>query len=125
MGSAQHYSRSQLGTHLIRFWYIMDRAAIVTMQDQQEIEEELFVQYHFDEFIDNNPLVMERVARGKLITLQKTVLRVVSIRFPTLEEQARQQIGRMRNAEDLDQLFEQLLRAPDETSARILLHIPS
>ncbi len=61
---AQRYTRPQLGHHLIRFHRIMQRAKTMSEQDKREVEEELHMQYQYDEFIDDNPLVQEHIARG-------------------------------------------------------------
>ena len=51
----QRYSRPQVGSHFLWFYRITWRSKTMSYQDKLEVEKELFVQYQFDEFIDENP----------------------------------------------------------------------
>src|SRR5947209_15588623 len=85
----QSYSRHQIGSHILRFHRIMWRSQTMSYQEKLEIEEELHMQYQFDEFIDENPVVLERVARGeargeargKIEGLQESILNILHVRF--------------------------------------------
>src|SRR4051812_20196062 len=88
----QTYSRHEIGSHILRFHRIMWRSQTMSYQDKLEIEEALRTQYHFDEFIDENPVVLERIARGeargkiegKIEGLQEAILNTLHIRFSAL-----------------------------------------
>jgi hypothetical protein len=117
-------------------------------QEKKEVEEEMYMQYHYDEFIDDNPVVQERIAkaearaiargeaqgrvlgeargeaRGKVLGLQQSALNILSLRFPDLMEPAQQIIGAMQDTDELDQLIKQLIIAPDAQAVCSLLHLP-
>jgi predicted transposase YdaD len=127
----QTYSRHEIGSHILRFHRIMWRSQTMSYQDKLEIEEALYTQYQFDEFIDENPVVLERIARGeargkiegKIEGLQEAILNTLYIRFSALAitTHAQQAIARLHNLEKLKQLQRDLLLAPDEQAARTLL----
>jgi len=102
----------------------------MSYQDKLDIEETLHTQYQFDEFIDENPLVLERVARGeargKIEGLQEAILNILHIRFAALATatQAQQAIAHTYNFEELKELQRDLLLASDEQAARALLELP-
>ena len=128
----QRYTRQQLGHHLIRFHRIMQRATTMTEEDKQELEKELYMQYYYDEFIDDNPLVQERVAKGeargeakgKILGLQQSALNILSLRFPQLMGPAQQAIENIQDLDQLDQLVKQLVIAPDMQAVCSLLNLP-
>jgi predicted transposase YdaD len=107
-------------------------------QEKLEIEEELHMQYHFDEFIDENPVVLERVARseaqgeargearGKIEGLRESIVSILAIRFSVLAAipQTQQALAHIQDIETLKQLQQELILAPDEPSARALLKLP-
>lgn len=95
-------------------------------EDKRIVEEELRVQYHYDELIDNNPLVLERVARGKIETLRETILRTLSLRFSdSLVGLAKQVLSHINNVEALYQLQDMAVIS-DEQSVRtsLIQHLP-
>jgi len=63
-------------------------------------------------------------AKGEVKGLRTTILTLIKMRFPSLSKQAQQQVAHMKKPGDLQDLFEQLLIAPDEASARALLSTP-
>ncbi len=141
----QHYTRQQLGHRLIRFQLIMRRARTMSEQEKQEVEEELRMQYSYDYFIDENPLVQERIeqaearaiargeaigeargeARGRIEEKQNAILSLLSLRFPSLEDQAQSIIRNIQDLQHLDELFKQMLLAGDEHEVRLLLKSPT
>ena len=66
-------------------------------------------------------------ARGRLQSLQDAALSILQVRFPILAAttKAQQAIASIENADTLKMLFQQLLRVPDEQTARIVLGLPS
>src|SRR5260370_6820507 len=61
----RHYSRRQLGEYLSRFYIIMRRAKTMSDEDKRVVEEELFVQYRYDEFLKDNPGIQKLITEGK------------------------------------------------------------
>ena len=134
----QRYSRQEIGSHFLRFYRIMWRSKTMSYEEKQEVEEELYMQYQFDEFIDENPLVLERVARGKvegkvegkiegkIEGLQESILNILQVRFSVLAAttQAQQAIAHIQDVEKLKQLQQALLLVSGEQAARVLLELP-
>src|SRR5260370_40695500 len=77
----RHYSRRQLGEYLSRFYIIMRRAKTMSDEDKRVVEEELFVQYRYDEFLKDNPAIQKLITEGKIEGIRDAVLRIVNIRF--------------------------------------------
>jgi len=63
-------------------------------------------------------------ARGEVKSLRAAILTTTKIRFPSLTKQARQRVTHMKDLNDLNDIFEQLLRVPDEATASALLSTP-
>jgi predicted transposase YdaD len=130
----QSYSRQQIGSQILRFHRIMWRSQTMSYQEKLEIEEVLHMQYQFDEFIDENPVVLERVARGeargeargKIEGLQESILNILHMRFSALatKPQVQQTIAHIQDVEKLKQLQRDLILASDEQAAYALLDIP-
>ena len=78
----------------------------------------------YDWFLDDNPDVQERVTKGELRGLQKSALKIIRQRFPSLVKQVQQPIALINDLDELDQLIDQLLVVPDETGVRKLLKLP-
>ena len=107
----------------------------MSYQEKLEIEEELHMQYQFDEFIDENPVVLERVARGeargkargKIEGLQESILNILHVRFSALAvtPQVQQAIIHVQDVKKLKQLQQELILAADEQAARRLLELPA
>ena len=69
----------------------------------------------------------EAWTRGRLRGLRKSVLNILQVQFPALASapQALQAVASIQDTDSLGQLFEQLIRVPDEQTARIVLGLPS
>ncbi|HEY4032588.1 MAG TPA: hypothetical protein VGL94_01315, partial [Ktedonobacteraceae bacterium] len=120
---------------ILRFHRIMWRSQTMSYQEKLEIEEALHMQYQFDEFIDENPVVLERVARGEargearglmkglIEGLQESILNILQVRFSALATtaQVQQTIAYTQDVEKLKQLQQDLILASDEQAARVLL----
>jgi len=126
---ARRYSRQQLDKRIIWFGLIMSRATTMSDKDKQIVEEELRMQYRYDELIDNNPLVLERVARGKIEgkiegeveTLRKSILKILRSRFSaSLVDLAEQALNHIQDIETLDQLEDVAIKS-DEQNVRAFL----
>ncbi|MDQ2888401.1 MAG: hypothetical protein M3Y39_20240 [Chloroflexota bacterium] len=120
----EHYTRQQFGHHLIRFRRIMQRSKAMTEQDKKLVEEELRMHMAYDWFLDDNPDVQERVEKGELRGLQRSALKIVKNRFPSLGDVAQQHVVAITDQDELDQLIDQLLVATDEAEVRKLLKLP-
>jgi hypothetical protein len=104
----------------------------MTAREKKEIKEVLRMQYSYDYFIDENPDVKKRVLKGKQEGLlegeqkgrieeaQQMVLDAVQASFPALLETARERVVLLQQPDALRQLAIQVLKAPDEASARQL-----
>ncbi|MDQ2884950.1 MAG: hypothetical protein M3Y39_02595 [Chloroflexota bacterium] len=135
-----HYTHQQFGHHLIRFRRIMQRSKAMTEQDKKLVEEELRMHMAYDWFLDDNPDVQERVEKGmekgmkkgikkgmeegQLQGLQRSVLKILKRRFPSVVDAAQQRIVAITDKDELDQLIDQLLVATDEGEVRRLLKLP-
>jgi len=111
----QRYPRPLFVRHLRRFKKILQRSGTVSVQDKQIVE-------HYDSFVDEDPEVQERVARGKIQIAQKMVVGLVEVRFPSLTELAQEKVTLIRNTDALDQLAKQVATVPDENTASWLLN---
>ncbi len=98
--------------------------------DKQEIEEVLKVQYAYDEFIDKNPDVMQRIAKaaeaselkGEIRAQQNAILNVLNLRYPALEVQAQDAVRRVQDLSRLDTIFKQLILCENEQDVQRLLN---
>jgi hypothetical protein len=121
----QCYTREQLRHHLIRFKLVLLRSQTLTKNEMDLVLEELRMQQGYDWFIDENPEVIERVARGKaegeIIGLQQAIVSIVRARFPELESFAQQRVAQIHNAGDLNTIIRRLTAIPDEELARNFL----
>lgn len=133
-----YYTRQQFGHHLIRFRRIVQRSKTLSARDKQLVEEEIRMHMTYDWFIDDNPDVQEHIekraneraaavkAEAKMLLqhLQKSVCKIISLRFPSLAAPAQKQIALIDNPDLLDNLVDQLLVLSDEVSVRKLLQLP-
>ncbi len=125
----QHYDNQQFGHHLVRFGKILRRSGTLYEQDKEIVQEELRMQYAYDWFLDENEDVQERVARGEargeikgeIRALRQMVLDVMQVRYPSLIEQAREQVNLISDPADLRRLAIQIFAAPDEAIASWVL----
>src|SRR5260221_124588 len=116
----QRYPRPLFVRHLRRFKKILQRSGTVSVQDKQIVEAKMHE--HYDSFVDEDPEVQERVARGKIQIAQKMVVGLVEVRFPSLTELAQEKVTLIRNTDALDQLAKQVATVPDENTASWLLN---
>ena len=131
----QHYTRRQLGHHLIRFRRILQRSATMTEHDKREVEEELQMEFAYDWFLDENPEVLERVDKGRIegeklglqkgekLGLQRLAMTMIRKRFPLLGDQAQGRIEQIEHIDTLEQLILQLTSATTEAEVRQLLSL--
>jgi hypothetical protein len=124
----QYYpDNKQFGHHLTRFNTIMLRSSTLTDEQKEEMKEELKVIYKYDQFIDENPDVQERVERGitlgEIRSLQRLAITAIKRRFPSLLDQAQTQIEQIQNTDTLDELILQLASATTEREVRRILQI--
>jgi hypothetical protein len=112
----QHYSWPEFTRHARRFRIILQRSTTITAQDKRVVEDHM--DYHYDSLIDEDPETKERVARGKVETLQEIVLEAVKEQYPALTELAQERVLRIKQPDVLHALIKQIYKAPDETFAR-------
>ncbi len=71
------------------------------------------------------PYVQEREERATIQALQNAVVEIVKGRFPTLMDLAQQRVAHMSTCTALYEFVGLISTAPDENSARWLLHLPA
>ena len=64
---------------------------------------------------------VEGLSEGKAEALHTCILIFVKARFPALRKQTRQNISQITNADELQDVFEQLVSAADEVAVREIL----
>ena len=64
------------------------------------------------------------MAKGQLQGLQRSVLKILKKRFPSLVDAAQPRIVAITDQDELDQLIDQLLVVTDEGEVRALLKLP-
>jgi hypothetical protein len=116
----QRYPRPLFVRHLRRFKKILQRSGTVSVQDKQIVEAKMHE--HYDSFVDEDPEVQERVARGKIEALQEMALEAVKNKYPPLVELAQEQVVRIKQPEALRQLVILIFNAPDQGTAQWLLN---
>jgi hypothetical protein len=111
---------------------ILRRTDCVLKEDKRMIQERLSM---YDDLMENDPEMKrlrekykseglaEGLAEGEIKALRKTILTVVKTRFPSLVKQAQQRVAHIADVDDLTALFEQIMTASDEASARAFLVI--
>jgi len=119
----QHYSTKEMEQHLTLFWRMLQKSRTLTKQEKEQVEE--VIEMEFDWWIDTNPKIKKRVAKGKeegaLEEARKMVLEVAQNRFPAQLPLAQQHIAMVTNPVQLRKLVIDLFQAPDETAAMLLL----
>ena len=86
----------------------------------------------YDWFIDDNPKIKKRVAKGRaegrvegeMKALQATIITLIKLRFPSLETLAQQQVAHMNDVKELNQMFAQVTLASSEAEVREMLGTP-
>ena len=103
-------------------------------QDKQIIEEELKVQFTYEELIKDDPVIQNLLAqselageiKGEIKELKKSILNLLSIRFsPALAAQARPAVMAVQAYETLEMLFNLVAKAPDEQTALLAFDLPN
>ncbi len=119
----QHYVRDDLIDHIARFRVILNRTTLLTEQEKRMVEDDLTA---YNSLFDNDPEIKAKVAkgeaRGETKGAQKIVTEIVSVRFPTLEETARQRVATIQNIDMLSQLAKQIATADNEQIALWVLN---
>ena len=85
--------------------------------------------YNYDPLLEKLPKVKKILAEGKaqgkaegqLAQAQKMFITVVSARFPNLTDLAEQMAKQITSPDNLDLLAQQIVKVPDEQTARWLL----
>ena len=81
--------------------------------------------YNYDPLLEKLPKVRkireEGKAEGQLAQAQKMFITVVSARFPNLTDLAEQVAKQITSPDKLDLLAQQIVKVPDEQTARWLL----
>ncbi len=59
--------------------------------------------YEYNSLIDNDPEIMERVAKGEIKGAQKILMDIVELRFPELKDAVQQRASTIESIEMLSQ----------------------
>jgi hypothetical protein len=97
--------------------------------DEAEKERTIETMYNYDPLLEKLPKVKKILAEGKaqgkvegqLESTQKMFILVVSARFPNLIDLAEQTAKQITNPDKLELLAQQIVKVPDEQTARWLL----
>jgi predicted transposase YdaD len=139
---SQVYARHELAYRFGWFYHILRRTDTMSEQDKHIIEKELKMQFNYDVWINDDPIVRSMLAerelkgeaRGKaegetwgaISATRENILSLLTARFSAaLAAQAQPAITSIQSIDMLRMLFQQLLRLPDEQTARIVLGLPS
>ena len=76
----------------------------------------------YNSLFDNDPEIKAKVAKGKTEGAQKIITEIVSVRFPKLEETARQRVAMIQSIDMLSQLAKQIATADNEQLALWVLN---
>ena len=76
----------------------------------------------YNSLFDNDPEIKAKIAKGETKGAQKIITEIVSVRFPTLEETARQRVAMIQNIDMLSQLAKQIATADNEQLALWVLN---
>jgi hypothetical protein len=125
------YQGDELRRHLVRFRTILRRSKMLSEQEKQSVEERLQV---YDSLLESDPYFQKRLARetdeARQIALeeglqkglregqQKNLIELIALRFPALKELAQQQVPQFTTDDELLQLMQGIVIAPDEEAAR-------
>jgi len=115
-----------LAQQFIWMQLLLARTDTISPEEKNKIQEQLSM---YDRLWEDNPRVKKNIAegeargeaRGEITTLQKTLVRIVSLRFPALTELVQERVKQLSKPEELNQLVEQAVMAPDEITVRLLL----
>ncbi len=115
----QHYVRDDLIDHIARFRVILNRTTLLSEQERKMVDDDLTA---YNSLFDNDPEIKAKIAKGETKGAQKIVTEIVSVRFPTLEETARQRVAMIQNIDMLSQLAKQIATADNEQIALWVLN---
>jgi hypothetical protein len=117
----------EFGHHLTQFNTITLKSSTLTPEQKEEMKEVLKVIYKYDQFIDENLDVQERVersrAQGEILGLQKAAMAPIKKRFPALLAQVQPLIKQIQKPDKLEELVLQLASATTEQEVRQILQI--
>lgn len=111
-----------LADQLVWMSLLLERTDTIPPQEKSEIERQLHM---YDELWEESPRIQqERTksrAEGELRAAQRIFVNIVSARFPTLTELAKQYAAQIDNPAVLEVLAQKVVTAPDEKTVRWLL----
>lgn len=120
------HDETKLAYRLLWFGTFLRRTDMVTLQDKEKVGERLDTFENLleqDEFVKKQRVLgeMKGKAEGKVEEAQGVLVKVVSLRFPSLANLARQRVTHMQQLEALDELIGRAILASDEATVRTLL----
>lgn len=124
------YPEPHLARHLMRFRTLLRRTTMLSEQDKQIVEDAL---YTYDSLLELDPYVHEQrdkgrtegrqegLQTGRIEGLQRAIVALTEVRFPTLVELVQEKVGLLDKPDDLTRLTKLIVAAPDEATARLIL----
>jgi hypothetical protein len=115
-----------LGDFFAYMVILLERVKTIAPLEKQKMKEALNM---YNNLWDQSPIIQRMKAaseavgeaKGEIKGLRKALINVVRIRFPRLTELARERAEQITDAEKLNTMIEQILTAPDEENAHVLL----
>jgi|SRR5579884_1789162 predicted transposase YdaD len=133
------YQGEDLRRHLVRFRTLLRRSKTLSEPEKQIVEERLQM---YDSLLESDPYFQERLARegekvrqqareeglqqglqqglqeGLREGQQKNLIELIGLRFPALKELAQQRVPLFTTDDELLQLMQRIVMAPDEEAAQ-------
>ncbi len=132
------YQGEDLRRHLVRFRTLLRRSRTLSEPEKQQVEERLQM---YDSLLESDPYFQERLRKAEKARQeareeglqqglqqglqeglregqQKNLIELIGLRFPALKELARQQVPQFTTDDELLQLMQRIVMAPDEEAAR-------
>ncbi|HLI91425.1 MAG TPA: hypothetical protein VKV37_22245, partial [Ktedonobacteraceae bacterium] len=124
------YQGEDLRRHLVRFRTLLRRSRTLSEPEKQQVEERLRM---YDSLLESDPYFQERLRKAEKARQQareeglqeglregqqKNLIELIGLRFPALKELARQQVPQFTTDDELLQLMQRIVMAPDEEAAR-------
>ena len=110
---------------LIWMSLLLERTDTIPAQEKSEIERQLHM---YDALWEESPKIQkikaESEAKAELRAAQRMFVKIVSARFPTLSELAKEQAAQIDDPNALDRLAQKVATAPNEDTVRWLLIPP-
>lgn len=132
------YQGEDLRRHLVRFRTLLRRSRTLSEPEKQQVEERLRM---YDSLLESDPYFQERLRKAEKARQQareeglqqglqqglqeglregqqKNLIELIGLRFPALKELAQQRVPLFTTDDELLQLMQRIVMAPDEEAAQ-------